>query len=98
FNANLTLMTPRGDRFYTRYGYQRNLSESIRTGLDANITREIKAFTLFEQNLATGRTIESLTGLYYSRPCWSLGISYSDTPHDRNLSFTVNLHGIGEFH
>lgn len=94
-HGNLSLKTPRGDSIYTRYGYDRTLSESFLTRLQTPITPTVTAFALMERNLITHTTIESTAGVTLTRPCWSLRLSYSDTPDDRSLSFQLNLLGLG---
>ncbi|WP_186441226.1 LPS-assembly protein LptD [Desulfamplus magnetovallimortis] len=96
-NTQVTLKNPRGDSFFARYGYNNSVSESLYSRLETKLTGSLSAFAIYEQNLINNRTIESMTGLYLNRPCWSMRIAYSDTPDDRAFSFMVNLHGIGEF-
>ncbi len=97
YNTGITLKNFRGDSLYSRYGYDRFASESLYTRLNTKLTSNIRAFAVYEQNLMSNKTIEKKAGFRFNRPCWSMRISYSDTPDDRVFSFMVNLHGIGEF-
>lgn len=96
-NTGFTLRAPRGDTIYTAYRYEREASESFYTRIDTKITNTIDAFAALEQNLFENETIESKAGFDYHTACWSLFLSYKDTPDDRAITFMVNLHGIGEF-
>ena len=95
-HTHLSLQTARGDMLSARYGYDRAISESLYTKLQATLTPTITAFAVYEENLMTHEPIESLAGFNLTRPCWSFRLAYSDTPDDRSFSFRINLHGLGE--
>ncbi len=97
YNTGITLTVQRGDSVYAAYRYEREESESFYTKINTKITTSLNAFAAYEQNLFENETIESQTGINFHTPCWSLLVSYTDTPDDSSIAFLVNLYGIGEF-
>lgn len=102
--SGITIKDTRGDSLETWYRYEdaensllSSESESLFASVNTKLTNSLNLFFAFEHNLIDNENIESHTGLYFKRPCWSMRISYSDTLYDETFSFIVNLRGIGEF-
>lgn len=79
------------------YNFDSLPSESFFASLNTKITDAINIFFICEHSLAENKNIESHTGFYLDRPCWSMRLSYSENTEDRSLSLIVNLRGVGEF-
>lgn len=98
-DSGIILKDRRGDLLETWYRYEESESESesVFASLNTKLTDSINLFVACERSLTENKNIESHTGFYLKRPCWSMRVSYSDTPDDQSFSFIVSLHGIGDF-
>lgn len=100
-DSGITIRDTRGDALETWYRYEEadsdSESESLFAGLNTKLTDSINLFISCEHDLIDKKNIESHTGFYLNRPCWSMRVAYSETQDDQALSFIVNLHGLGEF-
>ncbi|MBF0259213.1 MAG: LPS assembly protein LptD [Desulfamplus sp.] len=101
-DSGITIRDKRGDALETWYRYEDSdslsaESESLFASLNTKLTDSLNLFFACERNLTDNKNIESHTGFYLNKSCWSMRVSYSDTPEDQTFSFIVNLNGIGEF-
>ncbi len=71
--------------------------ESFRSGLELSLTSMIKAYGLFEKDILNGKTIETVTGLRYSKQCWATDINYSDKGNEEKITILFSLSGLGDF-
>lgn len=71
--------------------------ESVKTGLEIAMTSQIKAYGLFEKDILNGKTIETLTGLRYTKQCWATDINYSDKQNEERITLLFSLSGLGDF-
>ncbi|MBF0209531.1 MAG: LPS-assembly protein LptD [Desulfamplus sp.] len=96
-----SIKNSRGDSIKAYYNYDNDNKngeyESIFASLSTKINDNFSLFFMCEHSLSENRDIESHTGFYFNRPCWSMRLSYSDTIEDDSISFMLNLHGLGEF-
>ncbi|MBF0241408.1 MAG: hypothetical protein HQK64_02890 [Desulfamplus sp.] len=96
-----SIKNSRGDSIKAYYNYDNDNKngeyESIFASLNTKINDNFSLFFMCEHSLSENRDIESHTGFYFNRPCWSMRLSYSDTIEDDSISFMLNLHGLGEF-
>lgn len=72
-------------------------TESLFASLNTKITDSLNLFFACEHSLTENKNVESHAGFYLNKSCWSMRLSYSDTPDDKSVALMVNLHGIGEF-
>ncbi len=96
-DSGIKIKDKRGDALQAWYRYDESDYESIFGSLDTKITDNLSLFFICEHSLIDNKNIESHTGFYLNKSCWSMRLSYSDTPEEKRLSLMVNLHGIGEF-
>ncbi|MBF0302251.1 MAG: LPS assembly protein LptD [Desulfamplus sp.] len=96
-DSGVAIKDTRGDVLEAWYRYDEADYESIFASLNTKITDTLNIFFICEYSFSDNKNIESHTGFYLNKSCWSMRLSYSDTPEDRSMSLMVNLHGIGEF-
>lgn len=61
------------------------------------MTSQIKAYGLFEKDILNGKTIETVTGLRYSKQCWATDINYVDKENEERIRLLFSLSGLGDF-
>ncbi|WP_156906836.1 LPS-assembly protein LptD [Desulforegula conservatrix] len=71
--------------------------ESFKSGLELAMTSQIKAYGLFEKDILNGKTIETVTGLRYSKQCWATDINYADKENEERITLLFSLSGLGDF-
>ncbi|MCF8045320.1 MAG: LPS assembly protein LptD [Desulfarculaceae bacterium] len=93
----LKLTDKRGDYLKAEYRYERENKETLLGTVNIQITRRLSAYYSVEEDIFAEENIENEIGILMEDECWTLQVSYSQTPDDREISFLVELHGIGAF-
>lgn len=96
-NIGNTLKDKRGDSLRTEYRYTTDVSESVYSKIDVNLTDELSAYCSIEKNLAQDKTVETRAGIGFKKSCWALNLYFSESSSEQSITFLINLHGIGEF-
>lgn len=97
-NFGISTQNRSGDSLLVEYRYTRDLTESLLSEVNVNLSRVrpgLSAFGNYERNLRDNTDIEIGFGLGYTSQCWSMRIGYSKEADDRSVSFLVRLHGLG---
>lgn len=97
FNTGIRVRDNREDSVTIQYRYDRDVSESIYTKTIAKLNDELSVFYLFEMDLLSNKTTESKVGTTLKKSCWSVDLSYADSPEDKKIALMVTLNGIGGF-
>lgn len=71
--------------------------ESFRLGAEIALTSMIKVYGLSERDILNGKTIETITGLRYSRQCWATDVNYTDKGNEERFTVLFSLSGLGDF-
>jgi len=87
----------RGDFLTAEYRYERGEKETLLGTVNIQMTRRLSAYYSVEQDLFEEENIENEIGILMEDECWTLLVAYSETPDDQEISFLVELHGIGAF-
>ena len=93
----IRLTDKRGDYLTAEYRYEREKNETLLGRVNIQITRRLSAYYSVEEDLFEEENIENEFGILLEDECWTLLVAYSQTPDDREISFLVELHGIGAF-
>ena len=93
----LRLTDKRGDYLQAEYRYEREKKETLLGTLNIQITRRLSAYYSVEEDFFEEENIENEFGILLEKECWTLLVAYSETPDDQEISFLVELHGIGAF-
>ncbi|MFO7752114.1 MAG: LPS assembly protein LptD [Desulfobacteraceae bacterium] len=93
----LKLTDRRGDYLKAEYRYEKDQKETLLGTLNIQINRELSAFYSVEEDFFAKENIEHEIGFLLEKECWTLLVSYSETPDDEEIMFLVELHGIGAF-
>jgi len=93
----LKLTDKRGDYLKAEYRYEREEKETLLGTVNIQITRRLSAYYSVEEDLFEKENIENEIGIRMEDECWTLLVAYSETPDDQEISFLVELHGIGAF-
>ncbi|WP_169728977.1 LPS-assembly protein LptD [Desulfatirhabdium butyrativorans] len=96
-NIGSLVSDTRGDKLFVEYRYERDFAESIYTNLLFSISKNLHAYTDYEQNLYDAQRISSGFGVKYIAQCWSIDVRFIDEMDDRRYVLLLNLFGIGGF-
>lgn len=86
----------RGDTVTAEYRYTKHSVEEINLALQAKLTESLSATYAFRRNELNDKYLETIYGLNYTRQCWSVAATYSDTADDRRYMLVFSLYGIGK--
>ena len=109
-DVNATLRSPRGDKLWVDYRYDKRKTDftgeaqldknvqSIRAGLELKLPFSFTAYGSTEYNLQDDTRIQSRVGLTYEAQCWSVDVNYQDDQNDnRSIAFRISLKGLGGY-
>jgi LPS-assembly protein len=106
-NVSAILDTVRGDEFRLEYRYDKGLYrfyrkdasprnvESLYGSIRIKLPFRFTVYASNEYDFVNNKQIETDLGLIYEAQCWSLDIQYQDEQDDKQISFLINLHGLG---
>lgn len=106
-NLTAVLSSPRGDELLLSYrfaeeGFRFNRKdvsdeaiESLYGRLRLKLPFRFTAYASNEYDFERSQRIETTLGLVYEAQCWSLDVRYKDEDEDQEISFLINLYGLG---
>lgn len=95
-NSTLHVSDARGDAVIAEYRYTQNSVEEINLSLTAKATETLDLMYVLRKNELDSKTLETTYAIDYHRQCWSVEISYTDSPDDRSVMLVFYLYGLGK--
>ena len=102
FNAALTLWDLRGDRLTADYRYTRDLSDTVKDGIqtihlegELQATSKWKLIGELEHNYYNDLEIDRMVGVKYHAGCWGLIMAYTIQEGNESYRALIDLAGLG---
>jgi len=95
-NYNLGISDWRGDSVTAEYRYTQKSVEEINISMKAKVSEALDLRYILRRNELDKKYLESTYGIDYHKQCWSVEITYSDTPDDRAYMVVFYLYGLGK--
>ncbi|HOO91718.1 MAG TPA: LPS assembly protein LptD, partial [Syntrophales bacterium] len=95
-NSTFHVSDTRGDALTAEYRYTQNSVEEINLSLRAKTTETLDLMYVLRKNELDSKTLETTYALDYHRQCWSVEVSYTDSPDDRSVMVVFYLYGLGK--
>jgi LPS-assembly protein len=95
-NGHLAVSDWRGDSVSAEYRYTQDQLEEINLSLKATVSKTLDFKYIIRRNELEKKDLESTYAIDYHKQCWSVEVSYSDTPDDRSYLIVFSLYGLGK--
>ena len=95
-NSTVYVSNPRGDSMTAEYRYTQDSVEEINLSLRAKATEVLDLRYGLRKNKLDDKTLETTYAMDYHRQCWSVEVSYTDSPDDRSVMLVFYLYGLGK--
>jgi len=95
-NYDMILRDIRGDALSAQYRYTQDDTEEFNLDLTAVITDAVAASYTVQKNILDDNIVEVTYGVEYKSQCWSMELSYADSPDDRRYMAVFYLYGFGK--
>ncbi|MBW2545016.1 MAG: LPS assembly protein LptD, partial [Deltaproteobacteria bacterium] len=95
-NSRFDISDPRGDSLIAEYRYTQKSVEEINLTFKGKATDSLDLMYILRKDLLDKKTLEATYAVDYHRQCWSMALSYSDSPDDRRFMMIFSLYGLGK--
>jgi len=85
-NSRFDISDPRGDSLIAEYRYTQKSVEEINLTFKGKATDSLDLMYILRKDLLDKKTLEATYAVDYHRQCWSMALSYSDSPDDTRLA------------
>ena len=95
-NSTFDISDPRGDSLTAEYRYTQRSVEEINLSLKGKATEALDLMYILRKDELGKKTLEATYALDYHKQCWSVVLSYTDSPDDRSFMVVFSLYGLGK--
>ena len=95
-NSRFQISDERGDSLTAEYRYTQDSVEEINLTFKGKATESLDLMYVLRKDLLDKKTLEVTYGVDYHKQCWSVALSYSDSPDDRSFMMIFSLYGLGK--
>jgi len=95
-NSTFDISDPRGDSMTAEYRYTQNSVEEINLSFKGKATDSLDLMYILRKDELEKKTLETTYALDYHKQCWSVELTYSDSPDDRRFMMIFSLYGLGK--
>ncbi|MDD5724249.1 MAG: LPS assembly protein LptD [Syntrophales bacterium] len=95
-NSTLDISDQRGDSMTAEYRYTQSSVEEINLSFRGKATDTLDLMYVLRKDELGGKTLETTYALDYHKQCWSVELSYTDSPDDRSFMMIFSLYGLGK--
>ncbi|MBW2599721.1 MAG: hypothetical protein JRC60_06520 [Deltaproteobacteria bacterium] len=78
------------------YRYTQNSVEEINLSFKGKATDSLDLMYILRKDELEKKTLETTYALDYHKQCWSVELTYSDSPDDRRFMMIFSLYGLGK--
>ena len=95
-NSTFDISDPRGDSLTAEYRYTQNSVEEINLSFKGKVNESLDLMYILRKDELGKKTLEATYAIDYHKQCWSVEVSYTDSPDDRSFMLVFSLYGLGK--
>jgi len=95
-NSTFNISDLRGDSLTAEYRYTQDSVEEISLTFKGKATNHLDLMYILRKNELDNKTLETTYAIDYHKQCWSVELSYTDSPDDRSFMMIFSLYGLGK--